>query len=82
MIRLASSVVVHRAPFGGGFVVDPVRLAAVEVDEPTIDVLTRGQEVCDEDEVPKSLRELVTAGLRDGWLTTDRQPGQKTEEIP
>ena len=82
MIRLADGVFVHRAPFSGGFVVDAAHLAAVEIDDQAVDLLTRGEAVCEEDQVPAALRSLVAAGLAEGWLIADRPLGPREERTP
>jgi hypothetical protein len=82
VIRLADGVIVRRAPFGGGFVVDPARLAAVEIDDPTVDLLIAGEGICDEDHVPDALQRLTAAGLDAGWLVADRSSGSSGGQSP
>lgn len=71
-LRLRAGLTVHPAPFGGAFVVDRARLAAVEVGDELVALLAAGGVVGPEG-LAQPLRAQVEQGLSQEWLSTGQE---------
>jgi hypothetical protein len=73
-LRLQAGLTVHPAPFGGAFVVDRARLAAVEIGDELVALLA-GEGVVGPEGLAQPLRAEVEHGLAQGWLSAQQEDG-------